>query len=607
MPFNSPFPLLPSVQMTLTYPYINSANLYSEMTRHVASRPKSCSPESPSSARLFASLVDGEPNAADDIFHRYLQRLTRLARTRLAPQLNARTAPEDIVMSAYRSFFVGAAAGRFRNDKAGDLWALLATIAMRKLYRTIAHHSAEKRAIDREQPIPESQNEGHWFRSNQPTPDEAVALSDELEWLLASQTPDHRRMLELRLQGFSMEEIAAEVGAAERTVRRVLQHVREQLASDSDVPTEFRVRSSIEVLPQPTVNADAENSASPYVRRDDETDFTHDFRELVLTRMIGAGGMGKVYQAQQVDHDEPVAVKFLRKSLQHDAASVQRFLQEARLIGELNHPHIVPLFGVGRTSGGIHFLVMRFVSGQNLASLIAAGELPVACIQGWVIQTAEALQHAHSQNIVHCDLKPANIVVDESGSAVVTDFGLAQSLSGPSVAVPAMAGTAAWMAPEQVDDYFGPVTEQTDVYGFGALLYSLLTGNPPFSGRTLPDVLANVVSGHGSFPGTARFRLPNCVQTLRRRSRSYASTVCNENLSGDRVRWERFWKNSEAYRDEHRVPLSVDAIMATLVPPVRKRRAVRSAGRAGRRACASGGAGRQGKDGVPDGTNGQRR
>jgi len=379
-------------------------------------------PTSPSSARLFASLVDGDAHAADDIFHRYLQRLTRLARTRLAPQLNARTDPEDIVMSAYRSFFVGAAADRFHIDKEGDLWALLATIAMRKLYRTAAHHQAEKRAVDREQPISDNQTEGQWFRSDQPTPEAAVPLSDELEHLLASQTPAQRRMLELRLQGFSMEEVAAEVGVAERTVRRALQRVREQLTNDAGEMTEFEIRSVASGRPatskpaeNPTpmeassISEDRRLSHQVGLRSSGnvacETIFTHDFRELVLTRMIGAGGMGKVYRAQQVGHVEPVAVKFLRKSLQRDDAAVERFLEEARLIAELCHPHIVPLHGVGRTSGGVYFLVMRFVAGRNLGTLIAAGELPVDRIPTWMIQVASAVQHAHSRNIMHCDLQ----------------------------------------------------------------------------------------------------------------------------------------------------------------------------------------------------------
>lgn len=399
-------------------------------------------------------------------------------------------------MSAYRSFFVGAAADRFRIDKAGDLWALLTTIAMRKLYRTVAHHQAEKRSVDREQIVPD----GQWFRSDQPTPEEAVALSDELERLLASQTPVHRRMLELRLQGFSLEEVAAEVGVAERTARRALQRVREQLMSDSDVPTEFIISRPSDVLQRREPNESEKALTAAKVPSAGNTDFTHDFQDLLLTRMVGAGGMGKVYLAKQVGHEVPVAVKFLRKSLQHDPASIKRFLQEARMIGELYHPHIVPLHGVGCTSGGVHFLVMDFVDGQNLATLIAAGELPVDRIQQWMIQVAEALQHAHSRSIVHCDLKPANVIVDESGSATVTDFGLAQSLSRTNLVAPIMAGTAAWMAPEQIDDYFGPICVRTDVYGFGALLYTLLSGQPPFAGRTIADRLTNVVSGRGLVP-----------------------------------------------------------------------------------------------------------
>ena len=103
-----------------------------------------------SSARIFASVCSGEPGAADELFYRYLQRLSLLARSRLSPRLARRFDPEDVVMSAYRSFFIAADTGRFSIEQSGQLWALLTTITLRKLYRSVAHHSAEKRDLYRD-------------------------------------------------------------------------------------------------------------------------------------------------------------------------------------------------------------------------------------------------------------------------------------------------------------------------------------------------------------------------------------------------------------------------------------------------------------------------
>ena len=176
-----------------------------------------------SSVRLFSSLVADEPDAAAQLFHRYLQRLCRLAQTRLAPRLAQRLDAEDVVMSAYRSFFVNAKAGRFWIQESGDLWALLAKITLRKVYRSAAHHGAEKRSVLREQPLDGmAVSDGDWVVSEQPSPEEAVSLADEVESVLRSLSQEHRRIVELRLQGELIADIARDCDLSERTVRRVL-------------------------------------------------------------------------------------------------------------------------------------------------------------------------------------------------------------------------------------------------------------------------------------------------------------------------------------------------------------------------------------------------
>ena len=178
--------------------------------------------------RLVEQFQAGDASSADELFHRYVERLSRLARSRLSPRLARRVDPEDVVMSAYRSFFLGARDGRFVIQRSGDLWALLVRMTLHKLYRTAAFHRAEKRSIDVEDRTPASLNH---IQSDEPTPEEAVALADFLEALLAELPAPHRRMLELRLQGERIPEIAIETGVTERTVRRVLERMRDRLGS----------------------------------------------------------------------------------------------------------------------------------------------------------------------------------------------------------------------------------------------------------------------------------------------------------------------------------------------------------------------------------------
>jgi len=178
------------------------------------------------SEQLLLRCGQGDEDAASEIFERYLVRLTALARSRLAPRLARRTDPEDIVLSAYRSFFVGAKDGRFALQRSGDLWRLLVSITLHKLYRQVKRHSAESRDVQRE----ELQGENATF-SQEPTAEAAVALADELEAILKPLDPLLRRVLELRLQGQSLEEIAAITMRSERTVRRSLAELREAIVS----------------------------------------------------------------------------------------------------------------------------------------------------------------------------------------------------------------------------------------------------------------------------------------------------------------------------------------------------------------------------------------
>ena len=179
---------------------------------------------------LLERFRGGDDRAAAEIFDRYFQRLTALARSRLSPRLARRTDPEDIVLSVYRSFFVDARAGHYRLNRGGDLWRLLAAIARHKLLRQARSQTAGRRSVAVEVPIDRIDEGQLAGRRDEPTPEDAAALADELELLAGALDPFGRRVLELRLQGLQIPEIADDTGRSERSVRRSLARIREVLA-----------------------------------------------------------------------------------------------------------------------------------------------------------------------------------------------------------------------------------------------------------------------------------------------------------------------------------------------------------------------------------------
>ncbi len=404
-------------------------------------------------------------------------------------------------MSAYRSFFVSAKAERFSINESGQLWSLLAKITLRKLYRTAAFHSAEKRDLNSEAELSDSIVLEEWLVGHEPTPDEAVALVDELETLLESLRPQSRRMVELRLQGELLEDIALEVGVSERTVRRTLRSIEVDVCSEHGFDLSSADEPNVWPILKPTTVS--QPPAIPTSKQEWKFENQIRIQDIVLRRLIGKGGAGKVYSAEHKTTSQSLAVKFLHKNFQDDAASVERFLNEAQTIARLDHSGIVGLKGVGRTKTGVYFFAMPLIDGQSLDQF----KLPLRWTQVvvWMIELADALQHAHDAGVIHCDLKPSNIMIDSGNRLVLTDFGLARMLSGSNLQSRTLAGTAPWMAPEQVDEYFGGIGPSTDVYGTGAVLYTLLCGVPPFTGNRTPDVLSQIVSAT-TMPDPSAFR-----------------------------------------------------------------------------------------------------
>ncbi len=193
-------------------------------------------PPEGASAEILRRYRDGDERAADELFSRYVGGLTLLARSRLSPTLASRTDPEDVVLSAYRSFFIRARDGRFTLRRSGDLWRLLVAITLHKLYRQARTQHAERRALA--QRASESSPAEQLQFSREPSPEEAIALADEIAALFSQLDEFARRVVELRLQDRSLSEIANDVGRSERTVRRTLGTVQQLLSKQLGRPAD---------------------------------------------------------------------------------------------------------------------------------------------------------------------------------------------------------------------------------------------------------------------------------------------------------------------------------------------------------------------------------
>jgi tRNA A-37 threonylcarbamoyl transferase component Bud32 len=217
--------------------------------------------------------------------------------------------------------------------------------------------------------------------------------------------------------------------------------------------------------------------------------------DFLVHRFIGAGSMGRVYVAWQHSLQRHVALKFLRKHFVRNHAAVERFLQEGRLAASLRHPGIIVIHGLGRTPAGNYFIVMDLIDAPALDPIDPTNKDELLTTLDAIAQAAEAMAVAHAAGVIHCDLKPANILCDEQRRVVLTDFGLARRLNDEEIAWPRGEGTPAWIAPEQIDACWGGIGPATDVFNLVATLFWLLTGRSPHAGETADAILASAVSG----------------------------------------------------------------------------------------------------------------
>ncbi|HEX9704385.1 MAG TPA: protein kinase [Gemmatimonadales bacterium] len=204
--------------------------------------------------------------------------------------------------------------------------------------------------------------------------------------------------------------------------------------------------------------------------------------EYEILEELGRGGMAIVFRASEKQLDREVAIKVLPFSLAFDKEFVERFQREARTSAKLEHPNIIPIYRVGK-SGRVIYFIMKFLRGKPLSSQLAArGALPPSDIRRILGEVGRALAYAHRSGIVHRDIKPDNIMFDEHGQAVVTDFGIAKAASGGKLTGTGMAiGTPHYMSPEQARAQ--GLDGRSDIYSLGVVAYQCLTSTVPFDGE----------------------------------------------------------------------------------------------------------------------------
>jgi serine/threonine protein kinase len=232
-----------------------------------------------------------------------------------------------------------------------------------------------------------------------------------------------------------------------------------------------------------------------------------------ILEQIGAGGMATIYKAYQPGMDRDVAIKILPPYLAQDEQFIQRFQQEARAIAKLEHAHILPVFDYGKHEGTT-YIAMRYVKAGTLKEYMSNGQLPLNEISRIIGQIGSALDYAHQEGIIHRDVKPSNVLIDDQGNTYLTDFGLARMMesskkftsSGVSV------GTPAYMSPEQGKG--AKVDHRSDIYSLGVVLFEMATGQVPFEAETPLAVLLKHITDPLPLPHTLKPTLPEQVERV---------------------------------------------------------------------------------------------
>lgn len=303
-----------------------------------------------------------------------------------------------------------------------------------------------------------------------------------------------------------------------------------------------------------------------------------DFR---IVRELGRGGMGVVYEAEQVSLKRKVALKVLRFGAVADREAMERFQREAETVAGLHHTNVVPIFAVGHEHG-VAYYAMQFIRGKSLDEELKkqrAGGPPLNALEiaRWGLQAAEALAHAHERGVIHRDVKPSNLIRDEDGRIWLADFGLAKRLDDVTLSVTgAILGTPRYMSPEQASAARWPIDARTDIYSLGASLYELGTGQPVFDADSAYGIITQILTEEPRPPRRIRPDLPRDFETVilcclaKEPAQRYASAqaladdlravIEKRPIKSRRAGW---LERTSRWVRKHRTPVTAAALSAT--------------------------------------------
>ena len=239
------------------------------------------------------------------------------------------------------------------------------------------------------------------------------------------------------------------------------------------------------------------------------------FGDYELLEEIARGGMGVIWKARQNNLNRTVAIKMILAGKLAGPAEVQRFLREAEAAANLQHPNIVAIHEVGEHDGQ-HYFSMDYVEGRDLGAIVRNGAIPAQRAARYVKSISEAIHFAHQRGTLHRDLKPQNVLIDAADQPRITDFGLAKIVAEDSGLTQsgAVMGSPSYMPPEQAAGRHDQVGPHSDVYALGAILYELLTGQPPFRGATALATLRTVLDTDPAPPRKIRPDVPLDLETI---------------------------------------------------------------------------------------------